>query len=252
METLLQATLQVSLTFLLLICGAYQRVTVAPATYLPDGLEFRQAAELYYQTYPEAVYGHVTRYGSDDLAFRELYNLSQEYRSQITRGYGLLGGGYGYRWIGGREYLIDNRASDGYWMMADKISEPFPNHNSNQLNLLKLSMMSPEQARAYIDREYAGIISVKSPNDIGREFCMIDFPSRRVLGKVIVGGVAGRHDWMYFGESVNDFYGHLRIGQRSLELGGVDYYWLADVTDRLWGRGMKYALLLPPEMCDCN
>ncbi len=240
-----------TLILLLFVCGIYQRIAVQPATYLPSDLSFREAAELYYQPYPEMTYGHVTRFGSDDIAYSELYRLAQEARSQITRGYGLLGGGYGYRWIDGREYLIDHRSSLGYTLLADRHNN-FVGITDNQSLLLELSELSWGDFVPVIATNYKGIISVKSPNDIGREFCLWNLDTNQKVGMVIAGGVAARNDWLYYGPSVNDYYQHPRIGQRVSKLNGIEYYWLADLSDSVWGDGMQYAALLPPEACLCR
>jgi hypothetical protein len=93
-------------------------------------------------------------------------------------------------------------------------------------------------------------VFTKSPNDIGREFCYYSLDESRVIGLVVVGGSAGRHDWSYFGDSVNDAYGHLRLGQRLFLAGDHSVPWLADVTNDLWDYG-PLAVLLPPTFCNC-
>jgi hypothetical protein len=241
-----------TLILLLFVCGIYQRIAVQPATYLPSDLSFREAAELYYQPYPEMTYGHVTRFGSDDIAYGELYRLAREFRSQYDRGYALLGGGYGYQLIGGMWYLVDNRASNGYTLLANGNAVQYAKLTDGQENLLALGSMSYEEFLDILQYNNTRIISVKSPNDIGREFCLWNLDTNQKVGMVIAGGVAARNDWLYYGPSVNDYYQHPRIGQRVSKYQGTEYYWLADLSDSVWGDGMQYAALLPPEACLCR
>lgn len=232
---------------LLWLCGQLLRIPMPE--YLPDGLGFHQAAEMYYSTYPEAVFGYVTRYGPNEKAYDELFYISQEYRAQLTRGYVLLGGGYGYQYIDGVEYLVENRACAGYSLLANKQHEPFAPTQAQQ-NLYELSFVSYQDFDDYLDEHYVGLVFTRSSNDIGREFCYYSLDEMKVVGKVIVGGSAARNDWLYYGPSLNDYYGHLRLGQRLLHYGDYQIIWIMDVSDSLWVHG-KLAALLPAEICEC-
>lgn len=222
------------------------------APHISADMTRREAFVTYYTSDKQAVYGYATRYGSWDIAFGELYWEAQEYVSQRDHGFALIGGGYGYYTIDGREYLADNRSSFAYsWLLT----QPAPEPTLNQRRLARIADMSYKEARAEILSNYIGIISTRSPNDIGREYCLFTAPDLTPVGPVIVGGTAARHDYVPYGPSVNDRYGHLRLGQRVMTVDGVAWYWVADVTDSvlvsMGHRGGPILIALGPKwLCD--
>lgn len=68
---------------------------------------------------------------------------------------------------------------------------------------------------------HIGAIAMKSPNDLGRVYCL------HGVGSVLVGDVAALHDWAPVGESV--------LGPNRLALVWVDGYpWVADLPNGLY------------------
>ena len=237
----------------LFICLLELSVCLSPAAHLDSGMSFREAAEVYYQPADDNIYGYATRYGSNDLALAELYFEAQEAMSQYRRGYILIGGGYGYRRINGGVMLIDNRSAIGYAKLADRWARQ--KLTEAQRRLLRMSLKNIDELRDYVEARYIGIVAVRSPNDIGREFCVYDLYTERTVGLVIVGGSAARNDWTYYGSSVNDDYGHERLGMRVLTVElGRKYYWIADLSDmvydRLTGFTARFIGLLEPKYCE--
>jgi len=217
-------------------------IHVSDAPHLEIGLTFIEASEIYYQASPEAFFGFATRYGPDEYAMDEFYRLAQEAQSQQQRGYIALGGGYGY--FG--DYLIENRASPGYAIMASATTR---HETIAQRRLLELAQMERSEYIDHMHSSYVGIVSLHSPNDIGREFCLLSTSGEKI-GLVIVGGTAARNDWTYYGPSVNDDYGHPRIGVRELAHEGLLYHWAADLSDGVYealgGRGQAVCIVLAP------
>lgn len=235
--------------YILVYLGSIILTLFEPAHLVP-GMSFKESALAYYESTPNNVYGYATRYGSNDVALRELFWLSHEYCSQSDRGWGMVGGGYGYWNIGGDDYLLENRASLGFTLAAGRLSHV---PNENQRNLYQLSTLTWEQFQWHIEHNYVGIVATKSPNDIGAEYCMYDLAADKTIGLVIVGGAAARNDWTYYGPSVNDNYGHERLGIRVLHTKDRDYYWIADLSDRVYDRisggSAKLIGLLNPAFC---
>lgn len=254
----------------LFICLLELSICLAPAAHLDSGMSFREAAEVYYQPADDNIYGYATRYGSNDLALAELYFEAQEAMSQYRRGYILIGGGYGYRRINGGVMLIDNRSAIGYAKLADRGG--WQSLTEAQRRLLRMSSKNIDELRDYVEERYIGIVAVRSPNDIGREFCLYDLTHQEIMGLVISGGSAARNDWMYYGPSVNDYYHHQRLGMRTLrprkghffylqdlspDLYDTDFYWIADLTDSVYyrlgysmGAQARLIALIDPEYCE--
>ncbi len=222
-----------------------------PAPYIPSTASQYDAFVTYYTPDKPAVYGYATRYGSWQVAFDELLWEAHEYAAQRDHGFALIGGGYGYYWIDGRRYLAYNRFSYAYsWLIKQAPRPP----TANQRRLARLATMDYGAAYAYVHNRYIGIISTRSPNDIGREYCLLTAPDLRPVGLVIVGGVAARHDYLPYGNSVNDDFGHQRLGQRVMQIDGQPWMWLADVTDSIllwmdWEGGPILIALGPPYLC---
>lgn len=220
--------------------------------HLTPGMAPEETYAEYYSPVKSLVYGYATRYGDKDLALRELLWSAHEYADQHEFGFGLLGGGYGYYEIGDSSYLVDNRASHGYYLLSQG-EQPPP--NENQRRLAMLANMTDEQAIEYVNSRYVGIVSLRSPNEIGSERCLLKLPSGEPVGLVIVGGTAARHDWSYFGPSVNDDFGHERMGSRVLTFDRQSYYWVADLPDNLFystwdGDSVALVAIGPGELCD--
>jgi hypothetical protein len=184
---------------------------------------------------------------------RELYWTATELASQYNHGYVITGGGYGYADIGDETYLITSRADVGYSLMRETADQQ--RLNDQQRRLLMLSRLTYEEAAEYVVTHYDGVLSLKSPNDLGRVYCLVYLDNPSVTYRVIVGGTAALNDWMHYGDSINDDFGHPRLGYRQLEHGGKNYWWLADLTDAVYHAdddGTALIALLPWHVCECT
>lgn len=209
---------------------------------------------LYYTPSSSNYEGYVTDAGSYGVALHSLrwYSLQviEEYKHS---GYVLIGGGYGFVTINGKEYLIQNRSSEGYTLIQQQ-------HTANQLSanqtrLYNLGELSEENFEESVRSEYDGIISTKSPNDVGRVYCL--YQADKYIGKFIVGDHAGVNDWTPYGKSLNDYYGHARLGLRVGKRDGLEYYWIADLTREVYKQvkldeGLAVVRLLETLDNSCN
>ena len=212
-------------------CSVAVAVIFHEAPYIKPGQSQHTIYSTYYSNSPPAIYGYATRYGSDTVAFNELLWEAHEYVAQRDHGFALIGGGYGYHTLNNTQYLAENRSSMAYGLLSANVPvKP----TEQQCRLTVLASMTREQAEVYVSKRYIGIISLKSPNDIGREFCLMRYPSLNTVGVVIVGGTAARNDWAPFGPSLNDDYSHLRMGELFMALDGTDYRWTADLSDSVY------------------
>ncbi|KKW45264.1 MAG: hypothetical protein UY97_C0028G0002 [Parcubacteria group bacterium GW2011_GWB1_57_6] len=232
------------------IVGISQRVAQTPES------ETRQQAvyQQYYDAYSRVVIGSGTRYGSNQSAIDELWGYTSgqipgapNLPEQMGRGYVLTGGGYGYVSIDGRMALVDGTNSspdDGineYVTLADRHGGPVqPNElNDNQRRLYDLArdengnLVSYDEFIQKVNSRYVGVISAKSPNDIGREFELFRKNADGTvtdIGRVIVGGTAARHDWTDYGDSILGG-GDNRLGYRGLQQGED---WVADLPTEIY------------------
>lgn len=197
---------------------------ICPADHLWAEISDPQALELYYTETPDFIIGYATRYGPLELAIREFRWLIMEAADQYEMGYILLGGGYSTEFYG--------RSAPAYFEQIYPRARHDQQLTPQQIRLLNLASLNESEYLEFLS-QFAGIISTKSPNDLGRIFCL--FTDRRALGNVIVGGTVARNDWLYMGYSINDDYGHARLGARIyIDHAGTYFWWLADLTDDLY------------------
>lgn len=202
----------------------------------------------YYEPMPSVVGGWITRSGPDRNALEELWWTSREAAQQRLHGPVLYAGGYGYQVVNGQEFLIENRLSQGYGLQVDQcagdwqcIHDAFP-LNEGQERLVALgqeaAITGGTQAfrRAFIEGGWTGVIAMKSPNDIGRQFCLyafdpVDFKVLNAGWPVIVGGTSAQHDYTELSGRSDP------LGRQTVETypGSPPWYWVADVPDGLYG-----------------
>lgn len=198
---------------------------------ITDYSTLRAMQESYYEKSPKEFCGFATRYGRDSRAIDELYWEATEVVAQHEHGYILLGGNYGYQVIDGVEYLLDNRASMGY--SKHITNQDYQHLTPAQRRLLMLGNMDRETFNDYIVQNYIGVVSIKSPNDIGREFCLYDVYKPYPIGTVIVGGTAASKDWLLVGSRAN--YETIGLGlMKSIDSQGNGWYWAVDLPNSLY------------------
>lgn len=223
------------------------------ACHIPANASWQEVMRLYYAPSSSDYEGYVTDAGSYGVALHSLrwYSLQviEEYQHS---GYVLIGGGYGFVTIEGKDYLIQNRGSEGYTLIQQHNPHIL---NANQARLYKLGELSQQDFEESVRSEYDGIISTKSPNDIGRVYCL--YHNDEFIGKFIVGDHAGVNDWTPYGKSLNDYYGHARLGLRVGKRNGMEYYWIADLTREVYQKvkldeGLAIIRLLETSNDSCN
>lgn len=199
---------------------------------LPDNLyDWRGVMTLYYMPSPAQFWGYVTRYGSDQRAIMELWWYSREAHDEMdVLGIVLDGGNFGFY----DDVLIGNRTDYARALgSGQKLTIPTP--NENQRRILAWSQLKYEDFAQTVLKKYAGVISLKSNNDIGREYCLYRGIGFGLVGRTVVGGSAANNDWTPFGQSVNDNLGHARLGVRLWrDDSGQAWHWAADLPDNLF------------------
>jgi hypothetical protein len=184
----------------------------------------------YYELTAPVVAGWATRYGPDRAATEELWITAVETEAQIEHaGFALIGGGYGFWKIDGAEYLLQNRASLGWSLLVQGAEIP-QKPTTQQRRLLRLARMGYQDFLDYVGDEYAGVISTKSPNDIGREFCLSLADGVVIeIGTVLVGNTSAQHDWTPLSGRVDPL-----GAQTVVDAEGRTRYWIADLPNSLY------------------
>lgn len=186
--------------------------------YLPDQGSDPDILSRYYAPSPAVLYGYVTRYVDTDRAVSiGLWQLGH-FREQVKAGYPMLGGNY-------RHGLASD--SDYAKWIVDHIP-PIMELTPPQLRLYRLSVLSDEAA-AVVLRSYDAVIALKSPNDIGRVYCVY-LPAGALVGRVIVMDTSSVNDYTGIGGTQG-----IPLGRR-VTTDGVRQrvHWAADVPDTLW------------------
>lgn len=189
-----------------------------------------EVLRLYYEPSPERFSGFGTLSGSERPAAGELWMMGEQLVAQYRHaGYALKGGGYGFVEVGGQPYLIQDELSPGWAAIAGEYlgGAPAQPLTAQQLRLYRLGSMPPAQAVSEVLSAYDGIISLKSPNDLGRIFCVVDGQARPV-GTAIVGGVAAINDWAGAREGLPP------LGYMRYEADGREWAWAADLSEGLY------------------
>ena len=187
---------------------------------LPVGGTHAQILGAYYAPSPSIDYGYLTRYGSNEYAAGVAVLQLGHFREQMARNQPLLGGNYG-----------PGAQRDGQWAYGDDAPALTP----AQWRLLDLANrtedMSREEAIAMMLAEYDYIVAMKSPNDIGRMFCVFD-DEGKFEGRAFVGDTSALNDYTGIGGT-----GGIPLGYRvTASPAGHNAYWLADVPTELWNR----------------
>lgn len=212
----------------------------------PEG---RYIREHYYAPDPEETIGWATRFGTDDWATEELWFAANEALAQYTlAGYSLAGGGYGYQVIDGDEYLMTNRSSEGFELLATGgIGWDGP-ITLEQRRLFRLASMDFDTFAEHVAREYAGVVFTRSPNDIGRTFCLKRFNGQQI-GDVIIGNVSALHDYTPLAGRPDPL--GLQVVRDNT---GQPWHWIVDLPDSLYyaagGEGGPAFVRLASGYCD--
>ena len=204
--------------------------------------DLHSATWQYYEDSPAEFWGYATRYGSEERAASELIWYSHELIAQQDAGHVIIGGeqgagGYGYFDRNGNELLLDGL--DGLPYAVARMVwgvDGWSDFNDEQQ---RLRTIVGNEGDWFSNSRIVGTVSIKSPNDIGRLFCLyrVDHDSLLAtsLGIVMVGGTAARTDWSIYGPSVNDDYDHQRLGGRVLVDNQLrEWHWAADLPDQLY------------------
>lgn len=191
--------------------------TPRPQNGLPSGeLSDKALLQMYYAPSPSRLYGYLTLYGTKDKAVGVLLWQLGHFTSQLERGAPLLGGGYG---------------------IETPTPAPVIELNPSQVRLFNLARMveglEPDEARALLAGRYDYVIALKSPNDIGRVYCVYrSRGDRALLARVIVGDTSALNDYTGIGGTDG-----IPLGWRVTEdPDGHLVHWLADVPDELFDR----------------
>lgn len=211
--------------------------------------EARYMREHYYAPDPEEITGWATRFGTDDWATEELWFAANEALAQYTlAGYSLAGGGYGYQVIDGDEYLMTNRSSEGFELLATGGIEWDGPITLEQRRLFRLASMDFDTFTEHVAREYAGVVFTRSPNDIGRTFCLKRFDGQQI-GDVIVGNVSALHDYTPLAGRPDPL--GLQVAR---DEDGRSWRWIVDLPDSLYyasgGEGGPAFVKLTSGDCD--
>lgn len=217
-----------------------------PDNHLPSSyITTNEQMQFYYVPSPSLFMGYATRSGPLESNIHELRKEISFMMEQSKYAFPLIGGGYGLHngiWIRNStdlsKWLVTNNPANVQW-------------NNQQLRLKYLGSLDDTKFENYIHNNYVGVISIKSPNDIGREYCIYDYWDRTYIGKVIVGGTAALNDWTQIGKSKSDLSGAGRLGIRRLYLNNEIFWWAAELPDNLFYLIKKgdSALVILDETC---
>lgn len=216
----------------------------------------------YYAPAPDQFIGYATKYGSDpEFPVRVMWRHIQEMQDQFEHaGFSYIGGGAGFVEFPGRgRYLLDDRRSAAWAIIVeDKV---FP----TGVGGTELDMRGQNMLRMYaensggdydrflelIRRDYVGVVAMKSQNDLGRTFCLINGREpHNPLGRVIVGDMARRIDWL-----PNDVdHDQYQLGFRIyLDEHGKEWQWAVELPNELYDQIVEdwaaLTVLAPPEYC---
>lgn len=111
--------------------------------------------------------------------------------------------------------------------------------------LLALAELEYDDFEQLVARKYDGLVALRSPSDIGREYTLsswysevdrgyLPFDEREhVVGCVLVGDTAARNDYYHIGNSVH---GDYRLVDWRFYVYDVAYSWVADLDNYLYYR----------------
>lgn len=162
--------------------------TMLPDLPAPGSVPDAEIVSAYYVPVPARFYGYVTRYLDRDRALDLAVWQVQHFREQIDAGYPLLGGNYRYGLENDQDlanWLVDNKAA---------IVELTP----AQVWLAQLAYNDDQQVREYLSR-YDGIAALRSPNDIGRQFCIHTPQDGALVARVVVMDTSALNDYTGIG-----------------------------------------------------
>lgn len=188
----------------------------------------------YYEPSPATVYGYLTRYGSEARGVRVGLWQLDHFREQLNRMEPLLGGGYS-----------PSVQYDGQWSGQPTIA--FDQDLTGQLYPSDITELTPAQATLYhlafaddplaeLER-FNGVIAMKSPNDIGRMFCVYraDIYPPSFVGRVLVMDTSAVNDYTGIGGTDG-----VPLGYRvTADPTGQLTHWVADMTDDIWDRTLE-------------
>ena len=209
------------------------KTTLSAHEYPESGFNYESWLELYYEPSPDDFTGWATRNGQTmaGLLWWVAHEAADQY--EVSGGYMLYGGGEGFVNLGGENYLMQNRASLGFVRYATRQEmAPPPSLNEQQHRLLALSRLSFDDFIRDVSERYVGVIATKSPNDLGREFCLSwlnpDTMAEQQVGTVIVGDVAALDDWTPLGGRDDP------LSLQTYQSGGRTWHWAAELPTDLW------------------
>lgn len=189
----------------------------------------------YYKPSPRVVYGYLTRYLDNERAVDIAMWQLEHFREQAARMSIMLGGGYAPDARHDGEAAVPNGQ---YFNSVDGTMVPSPDHimelTPAQVRLYRLSQLSDEDARAVLTKRYDYVIALKTPNDIGRVFCVYQswHNDQPLIARVFVGDTSAVNDYTGFGGTDG-----LPLGYRvTADPEGRDTHWLADVPGELFDK----------------
>lgn len=216
----------------------------------------------YYAPSPDLFIGYATKYGSDpEFPVRVMWRHMQEMQEQFDHaGFSYVGGGAGFVEFAGRgRFLLDDRRSAAWAIIVeDKV---FPTgvggtelDRRGQNTLRMYAENSGGDYSAFlklIRRDFVGVVAMKSQNDLGRVFCLINGRvPHQPIGRVIVGDMARRIDWL-----PNDVdHDQYQLGFRIyIDEHGKEWQWAVELPNELYDQIVEdwaaLAILAPPEYC---
>ncbi len=175
----------------------------------------------YYEPVPARFYGFVTRYLDKERALDMAIWQVHHFREQLKAGYPLLGGNYRYGLENDQDladWLADNQPS---------IVELTP----AQSWLTNWTSSTDEQARAALSR-YDGIGALRSPNDIGRIFCIYTPQDGALVARVAIMDTSALNDYTGIGGTDG-----VPLGYRQTpDPLGQPAHWAGEVSGDIWDK----------------
>jgi hypothetical protein len=147
--------------------------------------------------------------------------------------------------------MVENVTSPDYIEWCTGGFEP-PRLNSNQIrlmNIARLAELNLGAAERYVQQTYMGVISTKSPNDLGAEFCVYNptYPNTPI-GTVIVGGVSAQNHYTELVDRDDP------LGRQTYTWQGQELYWVADLPNTVYtaidGTGAPAPTILRRGACE--
>lgn len=212
---------------------------------LPPPGDDRAVLGAYYAPSKAISYGYLTRYLEHDRALDVAVWQVHHFQEQVDHMNPLLGGGYSADspeyWGDDATRLEYNPVDDHLQIAPQSIIELTPAqvrlyHLIEHRRTLVLAGYTEDKAdnaiRDLIDGGYDAIVAMKSPNDIGRVFCVyrVDLWPQTLAARVIVMDTSARNDYTGIGGTDGVPLGY-RVATNIL---GQDVHWLADVEPDLF------------------